>query len=789
MAQIWDPSSGSFVDDGTNLNDTSAYAAANTAGAPSTPNAPVFVMPDEGSVTGYTNQYTGQPVNADGTSYIPPEGFGDTPPPGSPNGAQVVPDETSPSGYKDSSTGAIVNADGSAYTNTGSNSSSGINGLLAGISKATGIPQNLLAPTAITTAAGVAALLGGNKTKTALDTSSIPTLNYVNQQLPLGQAGQGQAFFTPGQYVTPANVGAAQANAANQAAIMTPPKTTQAPLPAANINTSWQSRGNPVQANTPFTNPQQPTGIQQIATPQQLQDMQSKIANMQNNPAQIENLSSQVVQRAHGGSLPGTGIAAMAHGRYLQGHTDGMADKIDTSIDGVQPAKLSHGEFIIPADVVSHLGNGNSDAGAKKLYQMMDKIRLARTGTKKQGKEINPDKFMPGGIAGYATGGDVKHFATGSTPSNTTAVTSPTSVQGLGTSTEQGLSNYIAPYVTNMLGQEQALVNSGMPVYTGELTAGPSQLQQQQFANASQLAATGLTPTQFTSGTFDANAAQQYMNPYLQASLNPQLAALQRTAQQGEQADLSKLTQAGAYGGTRQAVLQGQDAYNLLAQQGNLIGQGYNTAYNNAMNQFNQANSQSLQAQQNQEAANEAAANYGLATNQALGTAGATQQGLQQAADTASLNQFNQQVQYPQTLLTDQASMLAGLPVASAATTPNTSTLANIAGDISGLTGIYQSLAPQNNTNSSGSSGSSGTTGTGGGTTSDMRAKENIELIDVHPDGFGIYEFEYKPEFKKIAGYGRYRGYMAHEVEKVYPNAVITLGSGYKAIKYAEVPA
>jgi len=70
-----------------------------------------------------------------------------------------------------------------------------------------------------------------------------------------------------------------------------------------------------------------------------------------------------------------------------------------------------------------------------------------------------------------------------------------------------------------------------------------------------------------------------------------------------------------------------------------------------------------------------------------------------------------------------------------------------------------------------------------------MRAKENIELIDVHPDGFGIYEFEYKPEFKRTAGYGRYRGYMAHEVEKVYPNAVITLDSGYKAIKYAEVPA
>jgi hypothetical protein len=72
-----------------------------------------------------------------------------------------------------------------------------------------------------------------------------------------------------------------------------------------------------------------------------------------------------------------------------------MADKIKTDIDGGQEARLSHGEFVIPADVVSHLGNGNSEAGAERLYAMMDKIRKARTGTTKQGKQINPDKFLP----------------------------------------------------------------------------------------------------------------------------------------------------------------------------------------------------------------------------------------------------------------------------------------------------------------------------------------------------------------------------------------------------------
>lgn len=56
---------------------------------------------------------------------------------------------------------------------------------------------------------------------------------------------------------------------------------------------------------------------------------------------------------------------------------------------------MSHGEFVIPADVVSHLGNGNSDAGARRLYEMMDRIRKARTGTTKQGKQVNPNKFMP----------------------------------------------------------------------------------------------------------------------------------------------------------------------------------------------------------------------------------------------------------------------------------------------------------------------------------------------------------------------------------------------------------
>jgi len=92
------------------------------------------------------------------------------------------------------------------------------------------------------------------------------------------------------------------------------------------------------------------------------------------------------------------GLSSLAGGGYLEtgGEVgDGMSDEIEATIEGEQEARLSDGEFVIPADVVSQLGNGTSDAGAKRLYEMMDKIRMARTGTKKQGKEINPERYMP----------------------------------------------------------------------------------------------------------------------------------------------------------------------------------------------------------------------------------------------------------------------------------------------------------------------------------------------------------------------------------------------------------
>ena len=131
-------------------------------------------------------------------------------------------------------------------------------------------------------------------------------------------------------------------------------------------------------------------------------------------PAGMTNPNQAVTNMRSGGiaSLAGGGPASaynrryngyamggmpQAQGYYLGGATDGMADTVPAKINGTQEARLSDGEFVVPADVVSHLGNGNSSAGAKNLYGMMDRVRTARTGNKQQGKQIDPNKFIPSG--------------------------------------------------------------------------------------------------------------------------------------------------------------------------------------------------------------------------------------------------------------------------------------------------------------------------------------------------------------------------------------------------------
>ena len=94
------------------------------------------------------------------------------------------------------------------------------------------------------------------------------------------------------------------------------------------------------------------------------------------------------------GSFAGTYAAG---GRFLRGGGDGMSDSIPAVIHGAEPqrAALADGEFVVPADVVSHLGNGSSEAGSRALYKMMDKVRMARTGKKRQAPQVKTDRYLP----------------------------------------------------------------------------------------------------------------------------------------------------------------------------------------------------------------------------------------------------------------------------------------------------------------------------------------------------------------------------------------------------------
>jgi hypothetical protein len=394
-------------------------------------------------------------------------------------------------------------------------------------------------------------------------------------------------------------------------------------------------------------------------------------------------------------------------GRYLQGETDGMADKIPAKIGRDQPAALSHGEFVIPADVVSHLGNGNSDAGAKKLYSMMDKIRTARTGTKKQGKKINPDKFMPGGLAqAYANGGEVKKFA-GTTGS---------AVSGLGTAAAAGVTGsettpntFAGEYIGDMLGKGQALANAPYQQYMGPLTAGESGLQSKVFGGLQNInfpsnfgqsfSSTGAyQPPQLNMDAYktqpigtgqpapvsqDATGmpqyggiqqpqqppgiAAQYMNPYLQSVLDPQMAELRRQNDITNMMSNAKATGMGAFGGGRQAIMNAENNRNLMQEMNKTVGQGYASAYDKGMGQFNI----------------EQAQNTGLA--RLMADQGAQQRGIEAEGIAADKAAFEAARENPYKMLQFQQSMLQGMPIS--ATNIETATPSKLQEILSGIGG------------------------------------------------------------------------------------------------------
>ena len=383
------------------------------------------------------------------------------------------------------------------------------------------------------------------------------------------------------------------------------------------------------------------------------------------------------------------GLMSFAKGgaNYLRGKTDGMADKLNTSIDDTQAAKLSHGEFVIPADVVSHLGNGNSDAGAQKLYQMMARIRKARTGNSQQGKRINPDKFMPGGLASLNMGGAIGFAGDG-------AAGSAVKLPATGNSLSSGLSPWAGPYVTNTLSEGAAFAARPYDAYTGPLTAGASDLQNQAFAGAKTVAGAGYDPTTFTSGTFGADQAKQYMNPYLSAVLDPQMKELRNQADITRINDAGRMAKAGAYGGSRQAIMESEGNRNLLNTQAATLGQGYASAYDKAMGQFNTQADRDMAAKKASEESRQFGANFGLKSLGELERMGGTQRQIAAEGIAADKTQFEEQRDYPAAMVKFKRDLMTGLPMSTSTNAPlPMSDIGSAAASVGGLSNLYQLLA------------------------------------------------------------------------------------------------
>lgn len=276
--------------------------------------------------------------------------------------------------------------------------------------------------------------------------------------------------------------------------------------------------------------------------------------------------------------------------------------------------------------------------------------------------------------------------STGTTGTGTTATVPTTPVVGSQTGTESSLSNWVGPYVTNMLGRGQALAQEPYQAYTGPLSAGASALQNQAFQGIGNLAIPSNQQMSYTPQSFNADFAQQYMNPYLMAALQPQIDEARRQADISRVEQAGRLTRAGAYGGGRQAIMESELTRNLGQNLANITGQGYKTAYDQAMGQFN-----TEQARQQQAA--EQARNYGLAALQKQADLGAVQRGIESEGISEDRKQFEEEKLDPYKKIQFQQSLLSGLPLGTQQYSyAQPSTLSTVLSQGGGLGAILQSL-------------------------------------------------------------------------------------------------
>ena len=229
--------------------------------------------------------------------------------------------------------------------------------------------------------------------------------------------------------------------------------------------------------------------------------------------------------------------------------------------------------------------------------------------------------------------------------------------EGTPLATESSLSNYVGPYVTEMLGRGQALASTPYEAYTGPLTAGASDLQTTAFGGIGDLNIPTDTMGAFTPQGFDAASAQGLMNPYLMSALQPQIDEARRQSEISRVADASRLTQAGAYGGSRQAIMDAENQRNLLQNLSGITGAGYRDAYDRALDQFNVEQDRGMAAQRDTN-------RFGLEALGAQMGAGQVQRGIEQQGIAADRLQFDEEKMYPYKMTQYMQSLLDGLPLA-----------------------------------------------------------------------------------------------------------------------------
>jgi hypothetical protein len=228
-----------------------------------------------------------------------------------------------------------------------------------------------------------------------------------------------------------------------------------------------------------------------------------------------------------------------------------------------------------------------------------------------------------------------------------------------------------------MLGRGQAVSEMDYEAYTGPLTAGSSGLQDQAFTGVASLdQGADMGVKDFTAA--DATAG---MNPYLMSSLNPQLDEARRQSEIDRVANAGRMTQAGAFGGSRQALMDSENQRGLQANLANITGKGYATAYDKARDQFNKT----------QTARNA----YGFDVLNEQQEAGATQRGIEAEGVKADYGQFREERDYPAKAVQYMQSLLQDMPLKAQSnyqTGPSSAatTAAGAAGveDLLGLLGI-----------------------------------------------------------------------------------------------------